>query len=177
VVVRRKSQLLPFNVTPIMDKNGRGEPAWVIGVRPGQEYSFRKVSFRQSVTAAVVDTARGTGQVLDTVAKLVTRKVAVKELQSVIGIANEAGHAVQEGTFFVIYLMATLSVNLGILNLLPIPILDGGHILLLSLEGLRRRDFSLAFKERFIQVGLVFLLVLIAYVMYNDVVRMLPLHS
>jgi len=73
--------------------------------------------------------------------------------------------------------MALISVNLGILNLLPIPILDGGHILLLSLEGIRRRDFSLTFKERFIQVGLVFLLVLIAYVMYNDVMRMLPTHS
>ena len=53
----------------------------------------------------------------------------------------------------------------------------GGHILLLTLEGIRRRDFSLAFKERFIQVGLVFLLALFAYVMYNDVVRLLPTHS
>jgi regulator of sigma E protease len=122
-------------------------------------------------------TARGTFQVIDTVGKLVTRKIAAKELQSFIGIANEAGHAVQEGTFAVVTLMAGLSLNLGILNLLPIPILDGGHILLLALEGLRRRDFSLAFKERFIQVGLVFLLVLIAYVMYNDVMRILPLHS
>jgi len=77
----------------------------------------------------------------------------------------------------VIAFMALISVNLGILNLLPIPILDGGHILLLAMEGLRRRDFSLAFKERFIQVGLVFLLVLFAYVMYNDVVRLLPTHS
>jgi len=70
--------------------------------------------------------------------------------------------------------MAALSLNLGILNLMPIPILDGGNILLLALEGIRRRDFSLTFKERFIQVGLVFLLVLFAYVMYNDVVRLLP---
>jgi regulator of sigma E protease len=83
---------------------------------------------------------------------------------------------VQEGTFAVVSLMAGLSLNLGILNLLPIPILDGGNILLLALEGIRRRDFSLAFKERFIQVGLVFLLALFAYVMYNDVVRLLPIH-
>jgi len=76
-----------------------------------------------------------------------------------------------------VQLMAVLSVNLGILNILPIPILDGGQILLLSLEGIRRRDFSLAFKERFIQVGLVFLLALIAYVTYNDVARMLIRHS
>jgi regulator of sigma E protease len=73
--------------------------------------------------------------------------------------------------------MAVLSVNLGILNLLPIPILDGGNILLLAMEGIRRRDFSMSFKERFVQVGLVFLLVLFAYVMYNDVRRLLPFHS
>jgi regulator of sigma E protease len=95
----------------------------------------------------------------------------------VVGISRAAGEAVSQGAFTVISLMALISVNLGILNLLPIPILDGGHILLLSLEGIRRRDFSLAFKERFIQVGLVFLLVLFAYVMYNDVVRLLPSHS
>ena len=73
--------------------------------------------------------------------------------------------------------MAIISLNLGILNLLPIPILDGGNILLLTLEGIRQRDFSMSFKERFVQVGLVFLLVLFAFVMYNDVVRLLPSHS
>jgi regulator of sigma E protease len=73
--------------------------------------------------------------------------------------------------------MVLISVNLGVLNLLPIPILDGGNILLLAIEGLMRRDLSLTFKERFVQVGLVFLLVLFAYVMYNDVVRLLPSHS
>ena len=177
VTVRRGSQTLNLTVSPMQGKNERGESAWVIGISPGQEYSFRKVGFGEAVTSSVQMTVRGTVQVVDIVGKLVTGKLAVKQLQSVVGIANEAGHAVQEGTYAVVTLMAALSLNLGILNLLPIPILDGGHILLLSLEGIRRRDFSLAFKERFIQVGLVFLLVLIAYVMYNDVVRMLPLHS
>jgi regulator of sigma E protease len=177
VTVRRGSQNLNFTIAPMLGKNERGESAWVIGISPGQEYSFRKVGFGEAVVSSVQMTVRGTVQVIDIVGKLLTGKLAVKQLQSVVGIANEAGHAVQEGTYAVVTLMAALSLNLGILNLLPIPILDGGHILLLSLEGIRRRDFSLAFKERFIQVGLVFLLVLIAYVMYNDVVRMLPLHS
>ena len=88
-----------------------------------------------------------------------------------------AGKAVEAGSYVVVRFMAGLSINLGVLNLLPIPILDGGNILLLSLEGIRRRDFSLAFKERFIQVGLVFLLILFAYVMYNDVMRHLPFRS
>jgi regulator of sigma E protease len=177
VRVVRGKQALSFTVTPVFDKNGRGESAWVIGIRPGQEYSFRKVGVTQAVASASDLTLRGTWQVLDIVGKLVTGKVAVKELQSVIGIASEAGHAVQEGTFAVVSFMTSLSLNLGILNLFPIPILDGGNILLLAMEGIRRRDFSMSFKERFVQVGLVFLLVFIAYVMYNDVVRLLPSHT
>jgi regulator of sigma E protease len=177
VNVLRKKQALSFNVNAVFDKNGKGESAWMIGIRPGQEYSFRKVGVTQSVASAADYTVRGTWQVLDIVGQLVTGKVAVKELQSVIGIASEAGYAVQEGTFAVVSFMAVLSLNLGVLNLLPIPILDGGNILLLSLEGIRRRDFSLTFKERFIQVGLVFLLILFGYVMYNDVMRHLPFRS
>jgi len=177
ITVLRKKQTLSFNVNPVSDKNERGETAWMIGIRPGQEYAFRKVGFSQSVASAADFTGRGTWQTVAIVGKLVTGKVAAKQLQSVIGIAAEAGHAVQEGTFEVVSLMAGLSLNLGILNLLPIPILDGGNILLLALEGIRRRDFSLSFKERFVQVGLEFLLVLFVYVMYNDVVRLLPSHS
>ena len=177
VGVVRGKEALAFTVNPVFDKNGRGESAWVIGIRPGQEYSFRKVGVTQAVASASDLSVRGAWQVFDIVGKLVTGKVAFKELQSVVGIASEAGHAVQEGTFGVVSFMTTLSLNLGVLNLLPIPILDGGNILLLALEGIRRRDFSLSFKERFVQVGLVFLLVLFAYVMYNDVMRLLPFHS
>lgn len=177
VTARRKNQTLNFTVTPVYDKNEKGEPAWVIGIARGQEFSFRKVGVKQAVTTATDFTVSGTWQVIDIVGKLISGKVAVKQLQSVIGIASDAGQAVQEGTFAVITLMAVLSLNLGILNLLPIPILDGGNILLLAMEGIRRRDFSLSFKERFVQVGLVFLLVLFAYVMYNDVMRLLPFHS
>ena len=101
----------------------------------------------------------------------------MKQLQSVVGISRAAGQAVHKGPSAVLSLMVLISVNLGILNLLPIPILDGGNILLLAIEGGLRRDLSMAFKERFVQVGLVFLLVLFAIVMYNDVARLFPGHS
>jgi regulator of sigma E protease len=177
VTVRRKNETLTLTITPVLDKNEKGESVWVIGIRPGQDWSFRKVGLTQAVASASDFSVRGTLELLSFLKRLVTGAVSPKQLQTFIGIANLAGQAVQEGTFAVISLMAALSLNLGILNLLPIPILDGGNILLLALEGIRRRDFSLAFKERFIQVGLVFLLVLFAYVMYNDVVRLLPSHS
>jgi regulator of sigma E protease len=174
LTVLRSGQPVTVRITPKYDKNEMGEPAWMVGIHRSQvsmDYGVRKVSFSQAVSQSSMLTWRGTRMILDVVGRLVSGKTSPKQLQSVIGIASMAGKAVEEGSYAVIQLMAVLSVNLGILNLFPIPILDGGNILLLSLEGIRRRDFSLTFKERFIQVGLVFLLVLFAYVMYNDIVR------
>lgn len=180
LTVLRNSQPVNLQITPQKGKNEMGEVAWMVGIRRVQtnpEVSFRKVSFSQAVTRSGVLTWQGTLLVVDVVGRLVSGKTSPKELQTVVGIASMAGKAVQMGSYAVVNLMAALSVNLGILNLLPIPILDGGNILLLAMEGIRRRDFSMAFKERFVQVGLVFLLILFAYVMYNDVMRHLPFRS
>jgi regulator of sigma E protease len=67
--------------------------------------------------------------------------------------------------------MATISLNLGLLNLLPIPVLDGGHILILALEGVARRNFSMRVKERMLLAGFVLLLMLMITVIYNDLTR------
>jgi regulator of sigma E protease len=118
--------------------------------------------------AETVDTIERT---VDVVGKLFSGRVSIKQLQGPVGISSMAGQAVRRGALDVISLMVLISINLGILNLLPIPILDGGNILLLAIEGIMRRDLSLSFKERFVQVGLVFLLVIFAIVMYNDILR------
>jgi regulator of sigma E protease len=73
-------------------------------------------------------------------------------------------------------LVAFISLQLGIFNLLPIPILDGGLILLLLVESLMRRDVSMEVRERFAQVGIVFLLLLAVFVTYNDIVKTLRPH-
>ena len=175
--VERKGQLLSLSVTP---KQGAADPSeknYQIGIAPEVNLAYRPVKPIEAIQSATLQTGNIIAETFSVLSKLFSGRVSVKELQSVVGISRAAGEAVSMGSFAIISFMALISVNLGILNLLPIPILDGGHILLLSLEGLRRRDFSLAFKERFIQVGLVFLLVLFAYVMYNDVVRQLPIHS
>jgi regulator of sigma E protease len=93
-----------------------------------------------------------------------------------VGIAKQSGQAAKRGAVEFLVWIAMISINLGVLNLLPIPILDGGHVVLLAVEGALHRDISLAVKERIIQVGLVFLLVIFAIVMYNDVARVLPHH-
>jgi regulator of sigma E protease len=175
-VVQRDGKQVELDVHPAADKDEQGKPIWVIGVGPQGQWEFREMTFTASVKEATLQTVDATGKLLTIVGRLITGKLSVRQLQSFVGIAVQAGQAVQEGPVDTITLMAMISLNLGILNLLPIPILDGGNILLLALEGIRRRDFSLAFKERFVQVGLVFLLVLFAFVMYNDVARLLPSH-
>lgn len=178
VLVARAGKQITLNIQPEPTKDENGKPVYRIGVLgPKEVWSFRHVSFSGAFQNASYITWTGTKQLLDVVGKLFSGRLSIKQLQGVVGIADRAGEAVQEGTFSVVSLMAIISLNLGILNLLPIPILDGGHILLLTIEGIRRRDLSLAFKERFIQVGFVFLLLLFVVVMYNDIVRLLPIHS
>jgi regulator of sigma E protease len=177
VEVSRNGQPVTLSITPKIGAAQTGDKVYQIGVGPDIAIAHKSLSVVESFKAGFAKTSELVTDTLGVVAKLVTGKVSVKDLQSVVGISRAAGEAVSLGPSATILFMALISVNLGILNLLPIPILDGGHILLLTLEGIRRRDFSLAFKERFIQVGLVFLLALFAYVMYNDVVRLLPTHS
>lgn len=176
-VVRRSGNEVKLEIHPLQNKDEEGVTAWRIGVAPEGEWAFKPMTFSASVKEASDETLGATAKLFGVMGRLFTGKLSVKQLRSFVGIAAMAGQAVEEGPVDVITMMAMISLNLGILNLLPIPILDGGNILLLTMEAIRRRDFSLAFKERFVQVGLVFLLVFFAYVMYNDVVRLLPTHS
>jgi len=177
VKVQREEKVLTLTVTPQLENNDNGESNYQIGVSNRIDVAYQHASLRESTEYALGRTGDYFAQTISVVGKLFSGKASVKQLQSVVGIAYFSGEAVRRGPSEVIQLMAFISVNLGILNLLPIPILDGGQILLLSIEGLMRRDVSLAVKERFVQVGFVFLLLLFAYVMYNDVARMISSHS
>ncbi len=175
--VRRNGSEMNLAIHPVQNKDEEGQVAWRIGAGPGGEWAFKEMTLSASVKEASDETLYATGRMFGVIGRLFSGKMSVRQLRTFVGIADLAGQAVEQGPVDVINLMAMISLNLGILNLLPIPILDGGNILLLTMEAIRRRDFSLAFKERFVQVGLVFLLVFFAYVMYNDVVRLLPTHS
>ncbi len=175
--VRRNGSEMNLAIHPVQNKDEEGQVAWRVGAGPGGEWAFKGMTLSASVKEASDETLYATGKMLGVIGRLFSGRMSVRQLRTFVGIADLAGQAVEQGPVDVINLMAMISLNLGILNLLPIPILDGGNILLLTMEAIRRRDFSLAFKERFVQVGLVFLLVFFAYVMYNDVVRLLPTHS
>ena len=106
--------------------------------------------------------------------KLFKREASLKQLDGPIGIVRVSGQAFDLGLATLISLMAVISLNLGLLNALPIPILDGGVMTLLLIEGIMGRDLSMRIKERIVQVSFVFLLMLTVFVLYNDVLKLIP---
>src|SRR5580704_19657763 len=104
---------------------------------------------------------------------IVERRMSPKSLQGPIGIARLSGEAAREGPAPFFGLMTAVSLNLAIFNLLPIPILDGGVILLLFVEMLMRRDLDLRVKEAVVKAGFVFLMVVVVFVIYNDLSKIL----
>jgi regulator of sigma E protease len=109
--------------------------------------------------------------IVKTLAGLFTRETSVKQLMGPVAIGQLSGDAVEQGWAQLFGLMAMISLNLGLLNLMPVPVLDGGHIAILALEGLSRRDFSMRVKEKMLLAGFVLLLTLMVTVIYNDLMR------
>jgi regulator of sigma E protease len=147
-----------------------------LGVWPEQQ--VRQVEF--SLPGAIVHGARETAAqgylVLVTVRQLVTRQVSVRDLAGPIGIGQLSGQAARAGIIPFLSFLAFISINLAILNILPIPVLDGGQLVFLLLEGLRGgRPLSLALRLRLTQFGVLVLLLLVVLVMYNDILRVFGL--
>jgi regulator of sigma E protease len=157
------------NYTDVM-----GLKAWRIGVTPRQnEYVIRKLPFGLAVKYAVAWNYRNFLETFDVLGKIVTRQMSTRTLAGPIGIAQISGEMYRRGITDLLAFVAFISLQLGIINLLPIPVMDGGHIFMLAIEGLMRRDLSLAVKERFIQVGVVLIVLLFVFVMYNDIIKTL----
>lgn len=175
-VIRRNGVDMPLTITPMQGMDPEGNPIWQIGVAQRSDNDYIRQGFVPALKDAGIETLGAMHQVEEVLAGLFTGKVSPRQLLGVVGIARESGRAAKGGPMRLSLLMAIISINLGLLNLLPIPILDGGHVLLLAIEGILRRDLSIAVKERFVQVGLVFLLGIIAFVMYSDILRLIQSH-
>ncbi len=104
---------------------------------------------------------------------LFTAETPVKQLMGPVAIAELSGNAARLGWIELFGLMAMISLNLGLLNLMPVPVLDGGHIAILAVEGLARRDLSVRVKERILMVGAAMIVLLMVTVIFNDVARLL----
>ncbi len=151
-----------------------GLKTWRIGVTiRNNEYVIRQLPLGLAMEHSLRDNYENFLDTFAVLGKIITRRMSTRSLAGPIGIAQISGEAYRRGLGDLLKIVSFISLQLGILNLLPIPILDGGQIMLLAVEGFMRRDLSLEIKERFVQVGFVFLLLIFVFVVYNDIVKTL----
>jgi regulator of sigma E protease len=175
--VLRGDRTMQVEVRPQQIGSKNGVSRWQIGIGiRGGDLVERRLSFGAAIADSVSTNIMMARQVAYVVVELFRGQVSLNQLEGPLGIAKASGEAAKEGMAELFSLMAMIGVNLAVLNLLPIPPLDGGHILMLFIEGTIRRDLSVRVKERFVTVSMVFLLLVFAVVMYNDVLRLIPHH-
>jgi len=167
VGVLRNDQLVQVIVTPEADEEGLGK----IGVYGG---IFRKLPLGEAIVASArfnVEIIQRSVQILG---KLLTNDIKAKSaLSGPVEIAVLSGEAAKRGIRDLLFTMGFLSISIGFMNLLPIPVLDGGHISLLLVESVLRRDLSIRFKERVSQLGFMMLMTLMAVVIFFDLTKIL----
>jgi len=175
IVVLRNGQKQTFTVKPILAPAG-----------PSQDLRYRigiaslptkvvKLGFADALQRSLSDNKKSSFLILELLQKMVQRKVSMRQVDGPIGIGSAVGAAArEEGWTPLLLITAAISLNLGIMNLLPIPILDGGVILLLFIESLMQKEISLPIKERIYQAAFVFLVLFAVMVIYNDLVKTLP---
>jgi regulator of sigma E protease len=166
ITVRRGDQELTLTGTP----EQRG-PRGMMGFYIGEQTKWFKPGPLEAIKLSVQRNIENSGLIFRTLGGLFTGETSVRMLQGPVGIAQLSGESAEEGFLSLLGLMAMLSINLGIINLMPVPVLDGGHILIMALEGIARRDFSMQVKEKMLLAGFVVLMMLMVTVIYNDLTR------
>jgi regulator of sigma E protease len=145
-----------------------------IGVGPLLPMTVQQLAPVAAVRAAVAECRKMTYQTFRIIGQLLTGKTSIRQMSGPVGIAQISGEAARSGFQTFVMFMGIISLQLGIFNLLPIPILDGGHLAILTFESIIRRDLPLKVKERILEVGFYLLILLMVVVTFNDVVSRLP---
>ena len=174
--VERSGQTLDFKLTPVLSQTeDPKEQRYRLGFVNKGVTKVSQLPFAQALTLSLEQNKKYSFMILELAKKMVQRKISMRAISGPIGIAQDAGYAAQQkGWTPLMELTAGISLNLGIFNLLPIPILDGGVILFLLIEGLMRRDISMTIKERVYQAAFVFLVLFAVMVIYNDLMKTIP---
>ena len=153
-----------------MNAEGNLEEIGLIGIGPKMDR--KRVGIFSSLWLGIRQTVYVAELTVMFVKKLILRQVSSKLVGGPISIARMAGERAQSGFMELLGFMAFLSINLAILNILPIPILDGGHMIFLAYEGITRKPLSLKKRGILQQIGLAFLILLMVYVTYNDIIKL-----
>ena len=174
LTIQRYGNTFPVHLTPELSDAGDGVKLYRIGFQPVfPPVKVERLPFGKALVASWQYNKKGSLLIVEVLKRMFTRQVSVRSLSGPIGIGTQIHQAVQmPGWMPLIGLMAYISLNLGIFNLLPIPILDGGMILFLLIESAMGRDLNQQVKERVYQVAFVCLLVFAAMVIFNDITKL-----
>jgi regulator of sigma E protease len=173
--IRRKGEVITLSVIPekekVQDLFGQDKEVGLIGIKPSGSIIKRKSTFTESVFNAIRRTWEITVLTVVSVVKLIQRVIPMNTIGGPIMIFQMAGEQASMGILNFLVLMAIININLGVLNLLPIPILDGGHIFFLGIEAIRKKPLEEKIMGIAQRVGLAFIIMLFGFVFYNDFMR------
>jgi regulator of sigma E protease len=173
VQIRRQDQEQTVTVQPVKKEGrnifGEKRDEWMIGI--GSQVSIEKGNVGLAVIRAVQQTYEYSKLTLVALYKMITGEVSPRNIGGPILIAQMAGQQAQEGVGSFLAFLAVLSINLGVLNLLPVPVLDGGHLLFFLVESVIGRPVAARHREMAQQVGIFLLMLLMVYAFYNDIAR------
>ena len=175
VEYERNGQKSVVTVQPVFSKI-EGQSRWYIGVAPQPKFTIitTRLSFPNALGEALRQNGKNAMMIVQVLKGVLERRMSTKNLTGPIGIAQLSGEAAREGPWAFLQLMSMISLNLAIVNLLPIPIMDGGVILMLLVEMTMQRDLSINVKEAMLKVGFVCIMLLVVFAIYNDISRLLP---
>lgn len=166
--VLRDGEVVDLKIEPTKDNN-----VYKLGIMYSAVYSnFKKVGFVGAMKASYDDTASIVSETLKGLGQMIIGQRSSKELGGMISIAQISGEALKNGLYSFLYLMALISISLGLFNLFPIPVLDGGYLFIYIIEGIIRRDLSEKIKEKLFFIGFVFIIFLLLLSNVNDILRL-----
>jgi len=173
--VLRNGQHMAIHLTPEIADSGDGIKQFRLGFHPvPPPKNIQKLPFRAALKDSGKENWHSSKMILQVLQRMFGGKVSVKSLSGPIGIGQQIGIAVKLGVWTLLEVMAAISLNLGIFNLLPFPILDGGMILFLLIEAIIRRDIDQKWKEWIYQGAFIILILFAAFVIFNDITKLSP---
>jgi regulator of sigma E protease len=170
--IDRKGQLTEGTLVPKLsettDAFGNTVKIGIIGITPSS-VEYAKLNFAQSAIASVEETWSITTSTLQAVGQMITGKRSADELSGIMRIAKFSGQSTEQGLGMVLWFMALLSINLGLINLFPIPMLDGGHLMYYAIEAVSGKPLAEKAQEYGFKVGMVLLVALMLFATFNDI--------
>jgi regulator of sigma E protease len=172
VLIKRGEKQINFNITPKIsvtkDFFGKEVKIGMVGIAAGQ-VEYKKLNLGNAFITAIQETYKLSAAILKALGELITGKRDVKELGGPVKIAEYSGKSVEMGMMTVLWFIAMISLNLGVMNLLPLPVLDGGHLLFYIFEAIRGKALPEKIQQYGFQFGMAILLSLMIFTTYNDI--------